>query len=190
MTKFYKPISGKGLSLKGIEFPIGFVMITVTNTNPGTFTIGTWELINISSDGGILVQYDADNGYFDLPGENHGSAYGPGSWNSAGTSLTVDQLPAHTHGSKTLKGYFRTRRYNGGNLDISLQANGICSGDEATWSGSHGYINAGGANKTNPTLDQISINASHEHNSVGKGAEHKHLVVPPYITVCMWKRVS
>lgn len=171
-------------------YPVGSVYISVNNINPSIlFGYGTWELLNISEHGGILVQYDADNPWFDLPGQNHGSGYGPGDWSTHDTTLTVNQIPAHTHGSKTLKGYFRTRRYNGGNLDISLQASGICSSGEATWSGSHGYINAGGANKTNPTLDQISINATHEHTSVGGGEGHRHLHVPPYMTVCMWKRV-
>lgn len=185
MTKFYKPVGDKALSLKGIEFPVGFVMITMTNTNPGTFTRGTWELINISSDGGILVQYDSDNGYFDLPGQNHGSSYGPGSWNTNDTSLSVNQLPAHTHGSKTLTG----------------SAWNFCGQDSSNGPGNsyNGIISAGGDSsyyypnsKSNSSAgkDGIYINATHEHDSVGKGNGHHHLHVPPYMIVCMWERVS
>lgn len=46
MTKYYKPISGKYLKMESISYPIGHILITSTNTNPGTYMDGTWTLID------------------------------------------------------------------------------------------------------------------------------------------------
>lgn len=46
MTKYYKPVGQKYLSLKGVSYPVGHVIITSDNTNPGTYMDGTWTLID------------------------------------------------------------------------------------------------------------------------------------------------
>lgn len=169
-------------------YPVGSVYISVNNINPSIlFGYGTWELINISSDGGILVQYDADNGYFDLPGQNHGSSYGPGSWSTHETTLTVNQIPAHTHGSKTLTGTITFRDANTSDHNTVLDATGITSFGKSKWSGTHAGLST--SQMSTYYYNNVTVKATHEHTSVGGGQGHRHLCVPPYMTVCMWKRV-
>lgn len=121
---------------------------------------------------------------------------------TGGHAITVNEMPSHNHGSKSLIGQMRFRRYgtNTDGYDIAIgDGGGIVTGKQTiVWSGSHAYINVNGSNKTNPNLDQFNIDATHTHNSNGGGAAHTHTnpntnsasSLQPYITCYMWKRTG
>ena len=102
-------------------------------------------------------------------------------------TLTTDELPAHTHGSKSLSGSATVRRHStngsgqnlsGGTGIITISGNGSSS----TWNGSTANTSA----SYHP--DILTVNATHEHDSVGIGDAHNNL--PPYIIVNRWHRTA
>lgn len=110
-------------------------------------------------------------------------------------TLNATQIPAHTHGSESLTGYFSTRAYgtSGTGSDILVGGagtvvGGIATHSSYTWSGSHSVINAGSRTVSGQTTSKITINATHEHNSVGGGQAHNNM--QPYIIVNRWHRTA
>lgn len=164
-------------------YPIGSIYLSVNSTNPGTLFGGTWTQLQNRFLLGAGSSYTA------------GATGGAASVTSGGTALTTDQIPAHTHGSKSLTGYTHMRRQGnttaGANIIGVTGSSGIVSTSQVTWSGSHANIN-GTVNVTDPTIDRVTVDATHEHTSVGGGAAHKHTVstMPPYLVVYMWQRTA
>jgi len=152
-------------------YPIGAIYISVNSTNPSTIFGGTWEQIK---DRFLLAC---------------GSTYSNGSTGGeASHKLTTTEIPSHTHGSKSLVGKMQFRALTSGTniADIYSSGNSICSyiGDGgATWN--TGINHTSGSNKA---TDVITINATHEHASVGGNGAHNNM--PPYLAVYVWKRVS
>ena len=97
------------------------------------------------------------------------SSYALGSAGGASTvTLTTNQIPAHTHGSKSLVGSLVAYSWDDG------WANGIISSSvNSKNSGYYSGYNIGHI--------QYQVDASHEHDSVGGGASHNNM--PPYQTV-------
>ena len=156
-------------------FPVGYIYMSVDSTDPGTIFGGTWERIQ---DAFLLAA-----------GTNHSA----GSTGGAETvTLTTSQIPAHTHGQKTLTGYTHFRRYGvtaaGTDIGGVNATSGILSKTSPAWSGNHGNINATSTQFSNPTVDRITVDATHEHTSVGGGGAHDNM--PPYLAVYMWKRTA
>lgn len=153
-------------------YPVGSIYMSVNNVNPETFMSGTvWEQIQ---DRFLLAA---------------GLTYAGGSTGGAATvTLDTTQIPAHTHGSESLTGYFQVRRYgssaNTGNYITT--ASGIASLSYPTGQG--GAYGITGNTTTSTTLQRLNINATHEHNSVGGSKAHNNM--PPYLTVYMWKRTA
>ncbi len=152
-------------------YPIGAIYISVNSTNPSTIFGGTWEQIK---DKFLLAC---------------GSSYSNGSTGGEAThKLTTNEMPSHTHGSKSLIGKIQFRALtNGVNIaDIFSSGNTMCSysGDGgSTWSAAINYTGS-----KNLKTDVITINATHEHSSVGGNGAHNNM--PPYLAVYVWKRVS
>jgi len=154
-------------------YPVGAIYMSANNTSPATLFGGTWEQIK---DKFLL---------------SAGDTYSAGATGGEAThTLTTEEIPAHTHGSKGLTGTIDFRRYgsNDSNTDIVPGRSGIVSITEVTWSGSHAYIDAKNNMQNNPIINRATINATHEHNSVGGGTAHNNM--PPYLAVYVWKRVS
>lgn len=152
-------------------YPIGAIYISVNSTNPSTIFGGSWEQIK---DKFLLAC---------------GSTYANGSTGGEAThKLTTNEIPSHTHGSKSLVGKMQFRALTSGTniADIYSSGNAICSytGDGgSTWSAAINYTS--GSNKA---TDVITVNATHEHTSVGGNGAHNNM--PPYLAVYVWKRVS
>ena len=139
-------------------YPVGSIYISTSSANPSTFFGGTWEAIS---------------GRF-LLGAN--STYTGGSTGGAATvTLTTSQIPAHTHGSKSLTGtlsaYTWATGSSGGIVSKSTPYQNM-----EMWSGSSIGHNT------------YTINATHTHDSVGGGTAHENM--PPYLAVYIWKRTS
>lgn len=186
-------------------YPVGSVYMNVNNVNPATLFGGTWEQIKdtfLLSTGDI---YPAN--------QTGGSATAQVTGNTGGTSLTVAQLPAHTHSIPALTGSAATD----GAFNFDVTALGAKTG-------STGLVSPGGnttVSKSGATRYKVSSNnyadagsttlndkvnyAGHTHTvttvanttgSNGSGNSHNHSVnltcntLPPYTTVYVWKRTA
>ena len=128
-------------------YPVGTVYMSTKNTSPATFLGGTWSAI--SSDK-----------YFKTITSGTGGSTG-GSTTSGSTTLTVNQIPSHSHSDLM---------YGTGGGKIGLEYSGA--------SGSNQYsLNVGsGTSITTQTT--------------GGGQGHTHTINPPYYTVYAWVRTA
>lgn len=91
-------------------------------------------------------------------------------------TLTTNQIPAHTHGNKSLTGWAKMWGDTGF----------IGRGGSADWGGiikpgDYWYGNAPAEDNSGWQSSSLEINASHEHDSVGGGESHDNM--PPYLTM-------
>ena len=187
-----------GTDILELVYPVGSIYLTLSTSSPATlFGFGTWVRIGtgrtlISAGGGTDPVADSNNNTGD------GEYTGQTTWFYAGMrggemdhTLTTAQLPAHTHGSKSLTGAVDFRTASSSFYDIVgyyyNSTHGILSSTQYTWSGSHGAL-GGLTNYTNPKVNRLSLNATHEHNSVGSGSAHN--IMQPYLSVYMWQRTA
>jgi hypothetical protein len=157
-------------------YPVGSIYLTVNDVNPQTLFGGSWEKLK----GGLLYGAEGTG----TKGDN-----GNGTGTSTGaTALSTSQIPAHTHGNKSLVAKFRTRAMTS-EANIMDVATGnvigqyIQDGGGANWGAAINYTGS-----KNYATDAINIDASHTHDSVGGGAGHTHTI--PYIAVYIWKRTG
>ena len=156
--------NGAWISTLLSAYPIGSIYMSTVSTNPGTLFGGTWAQLE---DRFLLTA---------------GSTYTAGATGGAATvTLSANEIPAHTHGSKTLTGTirFNERRFGG-----STPATGIVS--VATGATTQYFSTASSSSVSN--VIGFDFNATHEHSSVGGGQAHNNM--PPYLTVNVWKRTA
>ncbi len=166
-------------------YPVGsYYETSDTSFDPNVSWGGTWVL---DSAGKVTVARDANDADFDTVGETGGvktHLHSTGDF-----TLGTNHIPAHTHGNKTLNGTFDIRKTYDKAYNVVL-VDGICSSSN---SGSGGQT---ATNGTATSLQRITINASHEHSSVGGGQAHNHgntgsgSNMQPYIVVNRWHRTA
>lgn len=164
--------------------------MSVNSTSPADLFGGEWEEINNT----FLVA----QGTSYTAGTSGGSITSgePSNNTSGSTAITVAQMPAHNHGSKSLTGTWRFRDTASGSHDLILSSWGSASHSHATaWSGTHDKQAVSAA--SNYYYNDASFNVTHTHNTAGSGeghthtlSSHTHEVTPPYLAVYMWKRVA
>ena len=150
-------------------YPVGAIYMSTTDTSPVDLFGGEWEQI--------------ENRFLLAAG----SSYTAGDTGGAATvTLSTANLPAHTHGEKSLSGSFLVRPLSNRGANVAVGSSGIV--DVGTGTGSWG----GGMNYSSlsPTDSghQVTINATHTHSSVGSGTAHGNM--PPYLVVYIWKRTG
>ena len=163
---------------RGCIFPIGYIYTSLSPTDPGTIFGGTWQRIG---EGQVIL--------------SAGTNYAAGSTGGeASHTLTEDNIPAHDHGEKTLTGYTHFRRYGvtaaGTDIGGVNATSGILSKTSPAWSGNHGNINATSTQFSNPTVDRITVNATHTHDSFGKASPDAISNIQPYLAAYMWTRIA
>lgn len=162
-------------SVIDLIYPVGSIYMSVNNISPATLFGGTWEQIQ-----GRFLLACGSNGVdlYTEAGQTGGEAT---------HTLTTDEIPAHTHGSKSLSGSFETRPSNMSDDNPILgTGSGIVSVSRDVWSGNHdGFQKVQVRNKKTNT---VTINATHEHTSVGENGAHNNM--PPYLAVYVWKRTA
>lgn len=149
-------------------WPVGSIYTSTNSTSPATLFGGTWERIK---DKFLLAAGD--------------SYAAGGTGGAASVTLTTSQIPAHTHGSKSLIARIRLKTTNNGS-NILDAYNDYGIGSLKTGGGPLPCINAPIGNQM--TTSYIEINASHEHTSVGGNGSHNNM--PPYLVVYAWKRTA
>lgn len=172
-------LNGAWTSMLLFDKPVGYIYISASSEDPGELYGGTWARI-----AGRFLLGATDGG-------NSGAEQAAGNTGGlAAVTLDSSMIPAHTHGTETLTGYTHIKRHgdSGSGTTIVGSNSGIVSTASETWSGSHGVINAGNRAFSNPLWDKITVNATHEHDSVGGGQPHENM--PPYLSVYMWQRTA
>ena len=76
--------SGNNISVR-INFPIGYIYMSTSSTNPSTYFGGTWQRI---AKGRTLVGVDENDSDFDTASETGGEKT---------HTLTVNEMPNHSH---------------------------------------------------------------------------------------------
>ena len=140
-------------------YPVGSIYMSVNSTNPATLFGGTWEQLEDRFLLGAGTTYTAG----DTGGE-------------AAHTLTSDEMPSHTHGSKSLVGSMNPLVWA-----TSATETGIVSGVQL-------HVDRIGNSGTNFGDRKYTIDATHEHASVGDDQPHNNM--PPYLVVYMWKRTA
>lgn len=167
-------IVGEIIQYAGSTAPIGWLMCDGSAVSRTTYA----ELFNV-----IGTTYGSGDGSttFNVPDLRDNFAVGAGTTYELGdtggeatVTLTTDGIPAHTHESKTLTGTISGRRQ--GNDYQSLWGTGICS-----TSAGASNVTSNGVGTSNKHADVVTINATHEHDSVGGGQAHENR--PPYIAL-------
>ena len=140
-------------------YPVGAIYLSVNSTSPATLFGGTWEQLENRFLLGAGSDYTA--------GATGGEAE---------HALTLDEMPSHTHGSKSLVGTMNPLAWA-----TSASESGIVTGVQQH----NDRIGNAGSNFGDR---KYTINATHEHDSVGGNAAHNNM--PPYLVVYMWKRTA
>ena len=149
-------------------YPVGSIYMSVKNESPASFFGGEWTRIQ---------------GKFLLAANDSAADYNAGKTGGAvSTTLTTANLPAHTHGSKSLSGWFRIRKSTG-------DANEITAVSGIVTSAAYETTNTTITNSSTKYNQQtITINATHEHTSVGSGTAFTNM--PPFLAVYVWQRTA
>ena len=145
-------------------YPVGSILTTTTDTNPGDYLGGTWEAFG---DGRTLVGVDSDDDIMDTPEQTGGNKDAIVPYHNH--TFTGDALPDHTH---TIIGYGTT------NFDIT--GGGNASTADA-FLGTQRNLVSRGTSAGTPT-GTISYAGSSD-NAINANMQ-------PFITVYFWKRVS
>ena len=154
--------------------PIGSIEVNVSGTNPGTYLGGTWEEFG---SGRTLVGIDSSDSDFDTVEETGGEKT---------HTLIINEIPAHTHGSKSLVGTWAN--WGEGSGQVSSTKNGYKVTGIVSAVGDNNQYGWGTSTGRDSDNTSLKIDATHEHNSVGGSQAHNNL--QPYITVYFWKRIS
>ena len=169
-----------GVSLADIFYPVGSYYETSDSSfDPNTAWGGTWVL---EAEGSVHVS--AGSTY------TVGSSYGSNTHThtTSGHTLTTNEIPAHTHGSKTVSYDFRVTQGTGAALVYAGTNSSISSNSNKAQPAS----SASGTFSTH----QVNLSASHTHNSVGGGNSHSHGDTgsanswQPSIAVNRWHRTA
>lgn len=150
--------------------------------------------------GDILQSFNAENPALTWPGTAWEAIRGKFLYaedsnhaiNSTGgaetVTLSIANLPAHTHGKKTLTGSGSLlNRWYSDNAWVASGSSGIVSWS-ATSNGEYVFPTGWNTAKSGRHPGEVTINATHEHASVGSGTAFNNM--PPYITCYMWKRTA
>lgn len=148
-------------------YPVGsYYETSDASFDPNVTWGGTWSL-----EASGQVHVSAGTGY--TIGATGGSAT---------VTLDTTMIPAHTHGNKSISGSFAIRKY-GNNYNMVSGVSGICTSADTTGTG---Y--ATDTISSLYALQEVKIDASHEHTSVGGGQAHNNM--QPYIVVNRWHRTA
>lgn len=146
-------------------YPVGSIYMSVNNTSPQSFLGGTWERIQ---DRFLL---------------SAGSTYSAGTTGGEAThTLTIDEMPSHTHIQNEHNHTQNQHRHSGPATD--LNAGRANKNNDIMMRG--GVVGNGSGYSDYKTATNNSTTATNQNT--GGGQEHNNM--PPYLAVYMWKRTA
>ena len=170
-------------------YPVGTVYISVQDISPAELFGGTWTRINdrfllaagstytAGATGGMASVTSGGSSATNTGGSSAASTGGSSAATTGSTTLTANQIPAHTH---TFPQGFANTTQTPNKLSIMFSTNGIGSyyTDQSTATG-------GGQGHTHTMSHTHTI--AHTHTMA-----HTHSVatMPPYLVVYAWKRLE
>jgi hypothetical protein len=149
-----------------VLYPVGSIYMSVNNTNPGTYLTGTtWAAWG---SGRVPVGVDTGQTEFNTVEKTGGTKTSTNSSSGGGTSgsttLTINQIPSHSHK------YTYTGDWSGNMRD---------NGDASTWAGN-----------SDSNHDTGSTGGSQGHTHTIPNHQHTVSTLQPYITCYMFKRTA
>ena len=160
-------------------YPVGTILYTTNNTNPGTYLGGSWESYGL---GKVLVGYNPNDPDFNSIGRTGGNKSNTYALSGSVQShtLNINEIPAHDHTSQ---------------VKMADEAKPKCLQTLA------GFAQAAGGEYTMPVVDFTGTagNLVSGYASKGGGAGHSHgftansqniSTVQPYQVVRIWRRVG
>ena len=206
-----KNYTGETLSMD-LEFPVGYILCSTSNTNPGTFVPGTWEYYG---QGRTLVGVDANQTEFNTVGKTGGHKSLQAHSHSGNTSSSGGH--SHTPSCSSAGNHNHSGSTNTtGNHSHRIKAY-TTNNESSSEYGLSFYQGFGNRVAVQSTLNQFTLqnDGSHTHTfSTGGGASHSHTAtanttgshshtatisaygagnaqnLQPYIVTYMFKRVS
>lgn len=166
-------------SLCDIIYPVGSIYMSVNEVSPSILFGGTWEKITnkfLLGAGGSYSLNSTGGATSVTSGASSGSTGGPSTNTTGSTTLTVAQMPSHTHDPGS-----GTSFVEGGSGSGSVASLNFASGNYHRYQYYHTSATGGGQGHTH-TL------SSHTHSL----NSHTHSVntMPPYLAVNIWKRTA
>jgi hypothetical protein len=160
-----KNVSITPLDIKDL-YPVGSIYLSINKTNPSTYFGGTWEQLY----GGYLYAAQSSIGKTDYVG-----------WGTQGHTLTVSQMPSHTHTQNSHKHHGLRHNDSGSSGDTIVVS---------TTYGSTGCIELGWSrSSTGAPYDNVSTRAATATNqNTGGGGAHSHNIAT--VDVFVWKRTA
>lgn len=158
-------------------YPVGSLYISTNEVNPkDLFGFGIWEQIK---DKFLL---------------SSGDMYKPGfEGGESEVILTTEQTPAHTHtrGTMNITGALTERPCTSSSEILNSKPNGaftsVISGDDVQW-GITVVTEGKSTHKNNLHKFDASRSWTGATSSVGNNKAHNNM--PPYLTVCIYKRIK
>lgn len=160
--------------------PVGSIEINITGVNPSTYLGGTWEAFG---SGRTLIGVGTGTDSNNTSQTFSSSELSGGEYTH---QLTTNEIPAHTHGSKSLVGTWAN--WGEGSGMVSSTANGYKVTGIVSAVGDNNQYGWGTSTGRDQDNTSLKIDATHEHNSVGGDGYHNN--IQPYITVYFWKRTA
>ena len=153
--------------------PVGSLEINTSGINPSEYLGGEWESFG---SGRTLVGVDSSDSDFDTVEETGGEKT---------HTLTTNEIPAHTHGSKSLVGTWAN--WGEGSGMVSSTANGYKVTGIVSAVGDNNQYGWGTSTGRDGDNTSLKIDATHEHN--GGGGSQGHNKLQSDITVYFWRRI-
>lgn len=174
VSDFVDSLNISTASLLDMFYPVGsYYETSDTSFDPNVAWGGTWVQETAGQ-----VHVSAGTGYA-VAGALTNMTDGGASTVTLGTT----QIPAHTHGNKSLTGYFNIRKWGTTNGALVTQGSGIVTLANVTTT-----ANAAATTSDAGAITRVTTDASHEHTSVGGGQAHNNM--QPYIIVNRWHRTA
>lgn len=160
----WNPVDWSLVSFLSMIYPVGSIYMSVNSTDPSLLFGGTWEQLEDRFLLGASSTYSAGS-------TGGGATTGSASGNTGSTTLTINQMPAHTH---------RPSLYDAGLKTLVGGLNWTSPTSKLS-----GYWGTG-ATETGGYIERVGGGKGHTHTL----NNHTHTNMPPYLAVYMWERIS
>lgn len=148
-------------------YPIGAIYISATLVNPGTLFGGTWVQIK--------------DKFLLSAGDDHAAGAESGK-----EQYTADDMPAHTHtrGTMNITGSQQLPNVYGDNSWPKTSSGAL------SWSKASGWFDDGSNSTCNNVVIQLNAANGWTGETSQSGLNETATIMPPYLTVYMWKRTA